>query len=327
MGAMQAQDYLAALYAVGLRMQNANEADIERALAEGSIVRSWPMRGTLHIVASADLRWMLELLTPRIVTGHAGRYAELGLDDEAFSTIRKFIRQILKGGNRLTRDTILQQFETAHIATRGPHANNILRRLGMDGLICFGPRQGKQPTFVLVDDWVPETKPMDREQALAELARRYFTGHGPASAADFSWWSGLSLAEARAGLEMVKPHLVQEMFEGQPYYRTETVPAPRGAKPIVDLLPAFDEYLIGYKDRRGVLNLSYTKRINAGGGMFAPLILSDGQVAGTWKRVLKKEAVIVTSDWFEEPSAERQSGFHSAAGRYGAFLGLTAVVP
>ena len=322
MGFVQAQDYLGSLWALGLRLENFTEADVEKALADRSIVRTWPARGTLHFVAAQDVRWMLELLTPRVIAGTAGRYRQLGLDEDTFSQSRKVLAEALKGGNRLLRNAMNQVLESANISTAGQRGIHILGRMAQEGLICFGPREGKQHTFVLLEEWVPAAKTMPRDQTLGELARRYFTSHGPALLQDFVWWSGLTTANARAGLEMAAPHLEQTMIEGRTYWQSRSAPDLPEALATPRLLPAFDEYLVGYTDRTSVLEQQYIKQTNAGGGILNPTIIIDEQVVGTWKRTLKKDSVTITPAWFTEPSEAQKHALHLAALQYTGFLEL-----
>ncbi len=195
LGAMQAQDYLGALWAIGLRLANAAEADIEQAIANRTIVRTWPLRGTLHFVAALDIRWMLELLAPRVIASGRRRQQQLELDDKIIGRIRTVFVRALQGGKQLTRDEMYALLESARISSAGQRGYHILWRLAHEGIICCGARKGKQPTFTLLAEWVPNAKSLKRDEALAELTRRYFTGHGPATLQDFVWWSGLRVSD------------------------------------------------------------------------------------------------------------------------------------
>ena len=239
-GAVQAQDYLGALWAVGLRTHHTTEKEIEQALANRSIVRTWPMRGTLHFVAAEDIRWVLKLLTPRVMAGSASRLKQLELDDATFARSRKAIVRTLQGGQPLERAEMYQVLESAHISTAGQRGIHILGRLAQEGVICFGARSGKQHTFVLLDEWIPRSRMLDREAALAELTQRYYTSHGPATLRDFVWWSGLSPTDARAGLEMVKPNLHEEMIDGQTFWFAGSTLSSKAKMPTAYLLPGFD---------------------------------------------------------------------------------------
>src|SRR5436190_12459377 len=218
LGAVQAQDYLGALWAVGLRTPGATEQTIEQALAEKTIVRTWPMRGTIHFVAAADVRWMLELLAPRVVQRTRSRRAELGLDEDVIAASAKVIAGALEGGKQLPRNAIYELLEQAKIATASSRGLHILGRLAHDQLICYGARAGKQPTFALLDEWAPHAKSLPHDQALATLAQRYFSGHAPATMQDFMWWSGLTTKEAKAGLAAIEGQLEHTSIDGQEYY-------------------------------------------------------------------------------------------------------------
>jgi hypothetical protein len=328
LGAVQAQDYLGSLWAVGLRMRKAVEADIEQALAEKTILRTWPMRGTLHFVAAADARWMLELLTPRIVAGSARRLQQqFGLDETVFARSKDLLVSALEGGKQLQREALYQVLEAGGIAASGQRGLHILSRLAQDGLLCFGAREGKQQTFVLLSEWVPAARSRARDEALAELARRYFTSHGPATIQDFAWWSGLQSADARAGLEMAKPHLEQAVFNGRGYWLPSFAPVAKPVPPTAYLLPAYDEYTVAYQDRRAVLDPVYAKLPQAGNGIFNPTIVIDGQVVGTWRRSFKKDGLVITPSPFAKLNEAETRALTAAANRYGKFIGASVILP
>ncbi|MHB8577598.1 MAG: winged helix DNA-binding domain-containing protein [Dehalococcoidia bacterium] len=326
LGAVQAQDYAGALWAVGLRLPCGTIAEVEQALADGTIVRTWPMRGTLHFVAAADVRWLLNLLTPRIVARSARRHQQLELDDAVFARGAELFTAALHGGRGLTRPAMYQLLEADNIPAGGQRGIHILGKLAQEGLICFGARAGKQQTFVLLDEWAPAAMTLPRDEALAEVARRYFTGHGPAALPDFVWWSGLPVADARAGLEMVKSTLAYADVDGQRYWMSADVERrpdpPTGAY----LLPGFDEYLLGYRDRTAVLDPEFANNVNPGSnGMFSSTVAIDGRITGTWRRTFRKNAVSIAASPFTAWS-EAQIGAVGAAGeRYGRFLGLPVV--
>jgi hypothetical protein len=327
LGSVQAQDYLGALWAVGLRTPEATEADIERALADRSIVRTWPMRGTLHFVAAADVRWMLDLMTPRIVARNKPRLQrEFELDDTVIGRSRDLFVQALQGGRQLTRDAMYQVLEAGKISARGQRGLHILWWLAQEGLLCFGARVGKQQTFVLLDEWVPQAKTLPKDEALAELARRYFTSRGPATLQDFAWWSGLTTSDAKAGLDMAGPHLVQETIDGQGYWLSPSTSIAKVKSPAVHLLPAYDEYTVAYQDRSAVLDPVDAKRAATGNGIFYPILVIDGQVVGTWKRTLKRGEVVVAPSPFAPLSPAAKRALTKATRRYGEFLGLEAAL-
>ena len=327
LGAVQAQDYLGALWAVGLRMSGATEQLIEQALAEKTIVRTWPMRGTLHFVAPADVRWMLELLTPRVVQGSQGRLRQLGLDEKAIAASGEVVAKALQGGRQLTRNAIYELLEQANIAAGGQRGPHILGQLAQKGLICFGARAGKQPTFALLDEWAPEAKSMPRDEALAELARRYMTGHGPATVKDFMWWSGLTTLEAKAGVAAAAAELGREVIGGQEYFFAQDRPAASGRLSDAFLLPPFDEFLVGYRDRSATLDPQHNTLVVPGSnGMFNPIVVIDGRVVGTWKRTFKKDTVALRFSSFTSWSDAQAGAITAAAEQYGRFVRKSAVV-
>jgi hypothetical protein len=323
-GAVQAQDFAGALWAIGLRTKNATERLVAQAIADRTIVRSWPLRGTLHFVAAADVRWLLASLAPRVIARAAPRFKQLELDAAVFTRSRKVLVKALEGGRRLTRPAIYQRLEAASIATSHSRGLHILFRLAHDGLICFGAHEGRQPTFALLDEWVPPARSLDRDEALAELARRYFASHGPATVRDFAWWSGLGAADARAALDLARPYLERTSIIGETDRAggkaPQSVPAPR--TPHVALLPPFDEYTVAYRDRSAVLPAKHAAP--ARNGIFGPIVVIDGQVAGTWTRRLTGDAVAIALKPFVRLPAGTAPGVAAAAARYGRFLGRPA---
>jgi hypothetical protein len=327
LGAMQAQDYLGALWAVALRLPHATEREIERALEERTIVRTWPMRGTIHFVAPADVRWMLELLAPRVVQRSQARLRQLGLDARTIADSGEVVGRALEGGRQIARHELYGILEAAGISTAGQRGIHILGQLAHARLICFGARQGKQPTFALLDEWAPGAKSLPRDEALAALALRYFTGHGPATVQDLVWWAGLTVADAREGVGAAAPQLGSATIDGQTYYFAKELPKWPGAAPGVSLLPPFDEFLVGYRDRSAVLEASYSGLVVPGAnGVFNPIVVTGGRVTGTWKRTIKRDRVEMRFSPFAGWDDEQLAAIRGAAERYGAFLGLDAVV-
>ena len=323
LGAIQAQDYPQALWAIGLRLRSATVADVERAIAEGKILRTWPMRGTLHFVPPEDARWMLELSASRILARDGRRLGQLGLDKEIMERCKELFHEALRGNRSLSRPEMMRLLEEAGIGTQGQRGYHILWYLSQAGLICPGPMQDKQQTFVLLDEWVPRSRELSREDSLAELAGRYFASHGPATVHDFAWWSGLTVTETRSSLEAATPELISEQLDGKEYWMTSDAPRHTGHdESSVHLLPAFDEYLLGYRDRTAVLAREDASKIVPGGnGVFRPTVVVGGRVVGTWKRRLRKNAIDLTLDPFTPPGdwEERALG---AARSYSAFVGL-----
>lgn len=318
MGALQAQDYGQALWAVGSRLQQPSLKAVEAATEAGEILRTWPMRGTVHYVPAQDARWMLQLGAARMLANDARRMRQLDLDDKLMARCSELLTGALQGGKRLPRAAVLQVLETAGVSTKNGRGYHILWHLSQKGLLCIGPHQGKQQTFALLDEWAPQPQHYNRDQALAVLAERYFTGHGPATLQDFGWWSGLPAADAKRALEMAAPHLHSVTLGKSAYwYKTlHDTAAARG----VHLLAGFDEYLLGYRDRTAVMQLEHSNHVIPGGnGVFRPILVVDGQVVGTWQRKIAKTTVTVTVTPFApvknlakqcQPAAQAYAGFH-----------------
>jgi hypothetical protein len=320
MGAVQCQDYLGGLWAVGQRLPGFAEADVEAAIAARTIVRSWPMRGTLHFVPAEDLRWMLPLLTPRVLALSAGRYRELELDETAFRRSRTVLERALRVKPSLTRPEAYAALERGGVSPAGQRGIHILSHLSQQGLLCFGPRQGRQPTFVLLDEWVPSARPVSREQALATLATRYFTSHGPATLRDFAWWTGLLAKDAQAAIAAAGKALVEETREGRRVYRGAAAPASKAWRaPVAALLPPWDEYVVAYQDRSAVEEgFDVSNRMKTVG---SPLLVIDGRARGFWKRTLTAQAVRVTLELPAPLSAPERAAVEKATLRYARFLG------
>lgn len=321
LGAVQAQDYLGALWAVGLRTEGASEATVEQALADRRIVRTWPMRGTLHFLAAADVRWMTGLLAPRVVAGAASRMRGLDIDAGVLKRARKAVVKNLEGGRRLTRPGAYEVLEKAKIPAADQRGLHILWCLAHEGLLCFGPREGKQQTFVLLDEWLPPSpKEKTRDEALAELAQRYFRGHGPATVTDFAWWSGLNLTEARLAIRHAESQLGHETIGRTSYWFDRELPS-KGRTNGAYALPAFDEILVGYADRSAALDPAFARKV-IGGGIFSPSLVVGHRVVGTWRRRLERGAVRLSPLPFVPLPAPKQRAVDRAFRSYAAFLDL-----
>jgi len=317
-GAMQAQDYRAALWALGLRTPGATEATIEAAIAEGDVIRTHVFRGTWQFVAREDLRWMLDLVGSRLIASWTPGFRRHGLDARTLGRCAELWAKALAGGRHLTRP------EMAAVLTRGRIAaasrlSYILGYAEMAGVIASGGRRGKQPTWALLDDRVPASRPVARDEALAELARRYFQSRGPATLKDFAWWTGLPAGQTREALELVRGELVSKQEGGETYWLVDGKTVPRKS-PSAHLLPAFDEFLVGYQDRSAVLDPAHRRRVNAGGGMLSPSVVADGRIVGTWRRSIGRDAVTVAVSPFARLTASEREAIRTAAGRYGRFL-------
>ena len=350
--AMQAQDFAGAKWSVGLRTEGATDGAVEQALASGEIVRSWPLRGTLHFCAAEDLLWLLEVGARRVIAGAAARRAALGIDERTLGRVRDLAIENLAGGRGLTRAAILEAFERGGLATAGQRGYHLLWHLSQTGTLCFGPPRGKarsgqragreptgsEQTFVLLEEWVKHPLHFEREQALGELARRYFASHGPATSRDLAWWAKLTAADLATAIAVARPALTELTSAGFHYFMAGEAAAsmPRASAknmplgtdlPSVFALPGFDEYLLGYQNRDAALPLRHRSRIVPGGnGMFMPTIVVDGQVVGTWRSTARAKVVDVEALPFTRLTRAAAKGFAAAVQARGRFLGAAVRV-
>lgn len=328
MGAVQAQDFAAAKWAIGLRMNNATDNDIEQAFTNGAILRTHVMRPTWHFVSPSDIRWLLALTAPRVsaLLGYYDR--QLELDDATFQQSNTALTKALQGGKQLTRTELASTLQQVGIVTEnGQRMTQLMMHAELDGIVCSGARRGKQFTYALLDERVPQTRKLDHDEALAELVKRYITSHGPATMQDFSWWSGLTSAEAKAGLEMNASQVFSESVNGQTYWFTESTPLAQDTSPTAYLLPNYDEYTVSYKNRSAVLNIAHTNKLAVRDNvLFNHVIVLDGQVIGTWKRTLTKDTVFIVLSPFTPLNTDEMQVIAAAAEQYSAFLGLSVNV-
>jgi hypothetical protein len=325
-GAMQGQEYVAAKWAIGLRCDTTTHAAVEQAVVERAIVRTWLMRGTLHLTTAADIRWMLGLLGPRVIARTAGRRRTLRIDDTNLAHSRELITAALQGGQQLSRAAIRQVLEDAGIPMDARRLYSILQWTMLSGVICFGPMDDRQETLVLLDEWIPGDVELQHDEALRELARRYIRSHGPATSRDFAWWSGLTLTDARAGLGLCGAEIDEETIDGVRYWMPADGVKREVPSPIAHLLPAFDEYYVGYKARDLALDAEYDSRQVSDNGAFWPIIVIDGQVVGTWKQVVKKGTVLVTLQPFRPLTEAEGPAVAAAADRYSRYLELPVLL-
>jgi hypothetical protein len=329
--AIQGQDFPGARWSIGLRGLGLTDQDVGAAFDAGEIVRSWPMRGTLHVAAAEDMGWMLELMASRVIRSSASRRAELGITAQDLERARDAAVASLDGGRALTREGLLSAIAAIGVGIEGQRAYHLLGNLAQTGLIVLGPTTGRQQSFVLLAEWVRAPRRLEREEALGELATRYFRSHGPATERDLARWSGLPLRDVRLGVAVCGDELARLELGGTTYLLAPEVLAKASAGaaappvPDVRLPPGFDEYLLGYGDRSAALAPQHARAVIPGNnGMFLPTIVVDGEVVGTWKRrVLAREVMIEPLPFSTLPDPVRV-GLASAGRAYGAFLGMPA---
>lgn len=295
---VQAQNYRWAKWSIGLRLYGCDDEGVQRAIQDRKIVRTWMFRGTLHFVLASDLAWLSSLLAPGVIRGNARRYRELGFDDKSFVKSQQVLQNALKAQGPLTRPQIKMLFECEGVSAEGQQLPYLLQRAALDGLICQGPLCGSEPTYVLISDWVGSQESLEPGEALGLLAARYFGSHGPATLQDFIWWSGLKAGDARQAIESAST-VVSIETEGVQYWASSDPPT-TGVSDIAALLPPFDEYLLGYKDRSLVLNPTHVKLVNAGGGMPKPSLMLNGEIVGIWRYKVKKRQMIVSIQPFRD---------------------------
>jgi hypothetical protein len=320
MGALQAQDFPMAKWAIGLRLPDATRRVVESAIDSGEIIRTHLLRPTWHFVAADDLRWILALTAPQIAASVRTRHRQLGLSTEILNASTALIERALQREPALTRDEVISELSGAGIATDGSRAYHHLLNAELGGVICSGPTRNGKLTYALLEARVPGGAPVPREVALVHLARRYYTSHGPATLQDFVWWSGLSVGDARRGLEGAKPHLVSEEIDAQIYWFAESPHTDQADTHAVHLAPAYDEFLIGYRDRSAALPLDHFEKAVYENGVFRPAIVASGQVVGLWKRATKGHQTVVETTLFAPQSDSMSALISEATERYRRYL-------
>jgi Winged helix DNA-binding domain len=327
MGAMQAQDVSSGEWSFGARCEGMTQTDIRQATVDRQILRTWPMRGTVHFVPPADAKWMLEVTGVRALAGSVGRREQLGLTEPILNRGVAVLHDALAGGCSLTRPKCVQLLLDAGVHSASEHGYHLLLYASLIGVTCIGPQQGKDQTFVLLNEWVPNPNVLSRDEALATLAARYFRSHGPASRSDFVGWTGLTVTDAKRGIELASETLRTIDTASGPMVAAiasldyTAVPATRNDDLL--LLPAFDEYLLGYKDRNAMISPERMNQIIPGAnGVFKPTIVANGRVIGTWKRTAKTRHVEIQAFPFAPFTTRQRQEFARACGVYADYLQL-----
>jgi hypothetical protein len=320
-GAVQAQEFPSAKWAVALRMRAATETAIEEAYNEGAILRTHLMRPTWHFVAADDIRWLLQLTGPRVNASCASRYRKLELDAATFSRANRTLTKALQGEQHMTRGDLRQVLNRAGVgADNSERLAHILLRAELDGVICSGRRIGNQVTYALLEERVPPTASLSRDEALVKLTRRYFRSHGPATLQDFIWWSGLTAADAKKGLALVERALTKAEADETVYWMPRSAVPEPGPQVTAYLLPAFDEYLVAYKDRVATIDAKHAALAKENGGGLGPAIILEGKNVGSWKRVTEKASTRICLNPFRALNRKQNRAIAEAADRYAAYL-------
>ncbi len=326
LGAVQAQDFAAAKWALGLRVKGATDASLERAFDRGAFLRTHVLRPTWHLVAPEDIRWMLELTAPRVRATVARSNRRLELDAALLAKSNAAIVGALQDRGCLTRKELKEVLERAGIRTNVQRLAHVVMWAELDGLICSGPKRGKQFTYALLEDRAPRARRRPPRRAAADLARRYFTGHGPAQLTDFTWWSGLQAQDAREALDRVRPGLRQTLVDGRIYWSGADRLGKAPSAPEALLLSLYDEYAIAYRDRRDISDARDVERMISRGNASTSIIVLRGRVAGTWKRVRGRDSIVIRLDPVRRLSARERQALEAQVDRYGQFLGVPATL-
>jgi hypothetical protein len=320
MGAMQAQDYAMAKWAVGVRLPSSTDTAIEAAINKGEILRTHLLRPTLHLVSAENIHWMLELTAPQIKAALRSRQKDLEISEVVVIKSQGIMEAALRDVPQLSRDEMVVELVRAGIANDDNRAYHLLLMAELDGILCSGALINGKQSYSLLEKRVPKPKSLRREEALARLAKLYFVSHGPATVGDFAWWSRLSIGVANHALEMVKSDLDSQTIDSQTYWFLNSHHLPVIDPEEVYLLPAFDEFIISYKDRTASLPFENFNKAVSSNGIFRPVIVVNGQVMGIWKRTLKKDSVIVETQFFKQPGKIILSRTEKTVEQYGNFL-------
>lgn len=330
MGAMQAQDYPMVKWALGIRLPGADDKTIEDALDRGELIRTHVLRPTWHIVSADDVHWMQVLTAPHVLRSMKSRHKELGLSEALFKKSNAVIEKALATGKHHTRDELydllikarIVKSKTSSAEMDSQRVTHLIFRSELDLITCSGISQGKERTYALFDTRVRKKKKLDRDEALAELAQRYFSSHGPATLQDFVWWSGLPVADARKAVDMIKEKFIFKKSGGQTYWYFDSTTIPASIKESAYLLPAFDEFLISYKDRSASLPVKNQGTAISINGIFRPVVVYDGQVVGLWRRTVKRDKTAIELQFFKKPAQKVINLLEEEAARLGNFINM-----
>ncbi len=321
--AVQAQEYPHAKWGVAQRTQSATNADLDAMLASGALIRTHPMRPTWHVVLPEDIRWLLAITGPRVHVASGSIYRKEGLDEATLRRGDEVMARALEGGRFLTRAELKVALEAAGISASGLRLGYLVMHAELEAVICSGPMRGKQFTYALFDERVPPQPAKDRDEAVAELALRYFRAHGPATVHDFSWWSGLTMGDCRAGAAAAGDALVSVEHNGKTYWMAPEEVLPPAPSGVVHLLPVYDEHVVAYRDHGPTLHPEIVDYAKSNEGLlYANVISRDGLLIGGWRRTVKADEVIIETTIPIPLGADEQASLEAAAERYGRFLGL-----
>lgn len=323
MGAMQAQSYSMVKWAVGMRLKSATIQSVDEALRKGEILRTHVMRPTWHLVAAEDIRWMLKLSAQRVIAANES-YAkghDLEISEELYTKSHNLLEEILCGNKSLTRQEIAEHFNRSGIMADNHRMTRFMARAEQVGIVCSGEDKGGKCTYALLEERVAPVPEITKDESLARLARSYFRSHAPAVLQDFIWWSGLPISEAKQAIYLIESELTAEQWNGQTWYIHDACRTRGKASGCVHLLPSYDEYLLGYKDRTDVLPKEHYPKAFTNNGLFYPVVLHDGQVIGNWNKSAKKGGKLIEHSCFRSEDFVDEEVLNQEKERYIRFLG------
>ncbi len=322
MGAIQAQDYPMAKWAIGTRLPGITDQAVENAITNADIIRTHLLRPTWHFAPAEDIYWLLDLTAPQIKTAQSSRDRQLELTEEVFAKSNTIIENALRDGKHLTREELSSTLRNAGIATDQNRASHLFARAELEKIICNGPSRGSKTTYALLSERVPNNHTLPKDEALALLARRYFTSRCPATLQDFTWWSGLPAREASLALELVKSDFERMPVGKQTYWLTRDGSMPQTSQGGAYLLPTYDEYTISYSDRSASIpaHLEHHMKEISDRGVFRPILVVNGQVVGIWKRSIHGETLRLEIQPFDHLDPALSDQISEAGTRYGNFM-------
>ena len=322
----QSQELPSAHLAIRIRTQNCTVEDIKQAREKDrSIILTWAMRGTMHLISANDLGWLLPFLGPRFIKRTNKRYQQLGLNEETRQRAENFMREILHNQGPLTRKELAEVLKTKGIPVAGQAIAHLVRAAALEGIICFGPEQDGELTYVALEDWITIDNKglLDQQQIIAELARRYLGAYNPATVDDFTRWAGITTSEARAGFTAISDNLVEVKLGNTSAWMLKKNMSWLDSPPdqqVVRLLPRYDTYLLGYTDRTFMVPETYVKRIHPGGGLIHQTVILNGQAIATWRTQQKKDHKIIIIEPFEPIDPALKPAFEVEANDIARFL-------
>jgi hypothetical protein len=317
--AVQSQEYAHGFWSLGMRTKGSTYADVKEAFDQGRILRTHMLRTTWHFVAPGDIRWILAATSPRVLTVFGSHFRSLGLDERAQQETSERVVKLLEGRNHLTRKEIGAELERQGVTLGGERLTYIVMSAELRGLICSGPMRKAQHTYAVLDERVPPGLAYEDDEAQAELALRFFTGHGPASLTDFTRWSSLTVTEARNAIQATATRLDSINVEGQILWSDPTAPRPRSTPLTAHLLPLYDEALLTYPKLNFETAPDHPHPPDM--QLFTGSIIVGVRNVGTWRRTITGTKLTVETDLAPDLDDELLAAIEKTVDRLRAFLG------